>query len=71
VDGLGGGGVCIGIIVAYLLTEIDLGTGGGHFESIDSPLKLEAAPMLSLRLRGCLQSCKNVPKVLCSTANNN
>jgi hypothetical protein len=25
----------IGVIVAYLCTEIDLGTGGGHFESID------------------------------------
>jgi hypothetical protein len=30
---LGGGGLCvwIGAIVAYLLTEKDLGTGGGHF----------------------------------------
>jgi hypothetical protein len=25
----------VGGIVAYLLTEIDLGTGSGHFESID------------------------------------
>jgi hypothetical protein len=24
-----------GVTVAYVLTEIDLGTGGGHFEPID------------------------------------
>jgi hypothetical protein len=41
----------IGGIVAYLLAEIDLGTGGGHFESIDCALKLEAAPILSWRPR--------------------
>jgi hypothetical protein len=34
-------------IVAYLPTEIGLGTGGGHFESIDCSLKLETATMLS------------------------
>jgi hypothetical protein len=28
----------IGAIVAYLLTEKDLGTGSSHFESIDCPL---------------------------------
>jgi hypothetical protein len=46
---LGGGRyyVRIGAIVAYLFTEIGLGTGGGHFESIDCPLKVEAALMLA------------------------
>jgi hypothetical protein len=34
-------------IVAYLLAELDHCTGGGHFESIDCPLKLEAAPKLT------------------------
>jgi hypothetical protein len=36
-DGARGGfkNAYIGAIVAYLLTEIDLGTGGGHFESLD------------------------------------
>jgi hypothetical protein len=32
-------------IIAYLLTEGAVGTGGGHFESLDCPLKVEAAPM--------------------------
>jgi hypothetical protein len=42
----GGGGedsTLYGAVAAYILTEIDLGTGGGHFESIDYPLKVEAA----------------------------
>jgi hypothetical protein len=34
-------------IVAYLLTEMDLDTGDGHFEFIDCPMKVEAALMLS------------------------
>jgi hypothetical protein len=34
--------VCFVGIIAYLLTEIYLGTGGGHFESTDCTLKLEA-----------------------------
>jgi hypothetical protein len=29
----------------YLLTESAVGTGGGHFESLDWPLKVEAALM--------------------------
>jgi hypothetical protein len=37
----------IGDIVGNLLTEVDLGTGCGHFESIDYQLKIEAALMLS------------------------
>jgi hypothetical protein len=36
----------VGAIVAYLLTEVDMGTGGGHFESRESD-KIEAALMLS------------------------
>jgi hypothetical protein len=36
-----------GAIVAYLVTEVDLGTGLGHFESIDHRLKAEAALTLS------------------------
>jgi hypothetical protein len=36
-------------MIAYLLTEVAVGTGGGHFESIDFQLKVEAALMLSLR----------------------
>jgi hypothetical protein len=36
----------LGGIVAYLLIEIDLGMGGGHLESIDCPVNLEAAPIL-------------------------
>jgi hypothetical protein len=46
-----GGGVKftkVGDIKAYLLTEGALGTGGGHFELLDSQLKVEAALMLSL-----------------------
>jgi hypothetical protein len=31
----------------YILHEIDLGTGGGHFKSMDCPLKVEAARLLS------------------------
>jgi hypothetical protein len=37
----------LGGIVVYIITEIDIGSGGGHFESIDCPLELEAALMLS------------------------
>jgi hypothetical protein len=37
----------LGAIVAYLLAEMDLGTGDDHFECIDCPLKVEAARMLS------------------------
>jgi hypothetical protein len=33
-NGLGTQYACIDAIVAHLLTEVDLGTGGGHFESI-------------------------------------
>jgi hypothetical protein len=36
----------LGAIVAYVLTEMDLGTGGGHFESISCPLNVETARML-------------------------
>jgi hypothetical protein len=37
----------VGAIIAYLLTEGALGNGGGHFESLDCQLKVEAALMLS------------------------
>jgi hypothetical protein len=46
----GGGGVqhaYVGAIIAYLLTEGAVGSGGGHFESLDCQLKVEAALMLS------------------------
>jgi hypothetical protein len=33
----------LGAIVANIITDMDLGTGGGHFESIDCPLNVEAA----------------------------
>jgi hypothetical protein len=36
-----------GAIIAYLLTEGAVGTSGGHFESLDCPLNVEAARMLS------------------------
>jgi hypothetical protein len=52
-DGAGGGrggGVeqytQVGAIIAYLLTEGAVGTGGCHFESLDCVLKAEAALML-------------------------
>jgi hypothetical protein len=34
-------------MIAYLLTEGAVGTGGGHFESLDCPLKVEAVLLLS------------------------
>jgi hypothetical protein len=37
----------VGLIIVCFLIERVIGTGGGHFESIDWQLKLEAAPMLS------------------------
>jgi hypothetical protein len=40
---LGGGG---GGLVALLITEDAVGTGPGHFESLDCSLKVEAALML-------------------------
>jgi hypothetical protein len=46
-------------IVAYLCTETDLGTGGGHFESIDCPLKIEAA-LMQLNFLNLTLSCTYV-----------
>jgi hypothetical protein len=34
-------------MIAYPLTEGALGTGGGHFESLDYQLKVETALMLA------------------------
>jgi hypothetical protein len=46
----GGGEDCsmlrLAAIIAYLLTEGAVGTVVGNFESIDCPLKVEAARML-------------------------
>jgi hypothetical protein len=39
----------VGAIKAYLLTEGAVGTGVGHFESLDCPLKVEAERMHSWR----------------------
>jgi hypothetical protein len=37
----------VGVIIAYLLIEGAVGRGGGHFESQDCPLKVEAALKIS------------------------
>jgi hypothetical protein len=37
----------IGAIVAYLFIEIDFGTGGSQFGSMDWLLKVEAALLIS------------------------
>jgi hypothetical protein len=39
--------IYVGAIIAYLLTEGALDTGGDHFQSLDFQLKVEAALMLS------------------------